>query len=209
VDLNLMALRFTTMPGVFRQRNGSIERVSAAIRAAVILAIMLTAGCGVPSVTNVTPERVVTGEASATAGTQFPAGGEPVAVATTPTGGNLYTANLLDGTISAFTVQSTGSLAPVNGSPFQTGLHPVALCVTSNGRFLYVASSGGQNVSGFAISDGGTLTQAGSPSPAGFSPLSVSADATGNFLYVTSGVDNSLSAFRIDQSCASRKPYPG
>ena len=121
-------------------------------------------------------------------------------VAITPSGGNLYTANLLDGTISAFTVQSNGSLAPVNGSPFQTGLHPVALCVTSNGRFLYVASSGGQNVSGFAISAGGTLTQAGTPSPAGFSPLSVSADATGNLLYVTSGVDNSLSAFRIDQS---------
>jgi hypothetical protein len=77
-------LRFTSMRGVFRQKNGSNERVSAAIRAAVILAITLTAGCGVPSVTNVTPERVVTGEASATAGTQFPAGGEPVAVAMTP-----------------------------------------------------------------------------------------------------------------------------
>ena len=154
-----------------------------------------------PSVTNVTPERVVTGEASATTGTQFPTGGEPVAVAMTSSGGNLYTANLLDGTISAFTVQSTGSLAPVNGSPFQTGLHPIALCVTSNGRFLYVASSGGQNVSGFAISDGGTLTQAGSPSPAGFSPLSVSADTTGNFLYVTSG--GSTTAF---QRFASTSP---
>lgn len=141
--MNLMVLSFTRMPSVFRQMNGSIERVSAAIRAAVILAIALTAGCGVPAVTNVTPERVVTGEASATAGTQFPAGGEPVAVAMTSSGGNLYTANLLDGTISAFTVQSNGSLAPVNGSPFQTGLHPIALCVTSNGRFLYVASSGG------------------------------------------------------------------
>ena len=195
-----MALRFRTMPDIFRRMDDPIGRVSAAIRAAVILAITLTAGCGVPSVTNVTPERVVTGEASATAGTQFPAGAEPVAIAITPSGGDLYTANLLDGTISAFAVQSTGGIGAVNGSPFQTGLHPVALCITSNGRFLYVASSGGQNVSGFAISDGGALTQAGTPNPAGFSPLSVSADATGNFLYVTSGVDNSLSAFRIDQS---------
>src|SRR5271169_5241836 len=116
------------MPDIFRRMDGPIGRVSAAIRAVIILAITLTAGCGVPSVTNVTPERVVTGEASASAGTQFPAGGEPVAVAITPSGGNLYAANLLDGTISAFTVQSTGSLAAVNGSPFQTGLHPVALC---------------------------------------------------------------------------------
>jgi hypothetical protein len=59
-----MALRFATMPGVFRPMSGSIERASAAIRAAVILGIALTAGCGVPSVTNVTPERIVTGEFS-------------------------------------------------------------------------------------------------------------------------------------------------
>ena len=81
--------------------NCLVGRASAAIQAAAILAITLTAGCSVPSVTNVTPERVVTGEASATTGTQFPAGGEPVAVAITPSGGNLYAANLLDGTISA------------------------------------------------------------------------------------------------------------
>jgi len=169
-----MALRFTTMCGFFKRRNGSIGRASAAIRTAVILAIALTAGCSVPSVTNVTPERVATGEASATAGTQFPAGAEPVAIAITPNGGNLYAANLLDGTISAFAVQSTGGIGAVNGSPFQTGLHPVALCITGNGRFLYVASSGGQNVSGFAISDGGALTQAGTPNPAGFSPHGLS-----------------------------------
>ena len=41
--MNLMVLSFTRMPGVFRQMNGSIERVSAAIRAAVIVAIALTA----------------------------------------------------------------------------------------------------------------------------------------------------------------------
>jgi hypothetical protein len=80
----------------------------------------------VPSVTNVTPERLATGETPGSAGTQFPAGGEPVAIAT-PVGGNLYAANLLDGTVSAFAVQSTGGLAAVNGSPFQTGLHPIGL----------------------------------------------------------------------------------
>ena len=186
------------MPGIFRGMNGS--RSIGGDPSGGNSAITLTAGCGVPSVTNITPERIVTGEATVAVGSQFPAGGEPVAIAITPGGGNVYAANLLDGTISAFTVQSTGSLAAVDGSPFQTGLHPVALCITSNGRFLYVANSGGQSVSGFAISAAGTLTQVGTPSPAGFSPVGVSADATGNFLYVTSAIDNSLSAFRIDQS---------
>src|ERR1039457_4411923 len=88
--------RYIGMPASGRM-NGSIGRISAAIRAAEILSIALIAGCSVPSVTNVTP--VVTGEASAIAGTQFPAGAEPVAIAITPDGGNLDTANLRDGTI--------------------------------------------------------------------------------------------------------------
>jgi 6-phosphogluconolactonase (cycloisomerase 2 family) len=179
---------------------GAVGQASAEIRTAALLAIVLMAGCGVPAVTNVTPERIATGEIPGIAGTQFPTGGEPVAIAITPDGGGLYTANLRDGTISAFAVQSNGSFVTVNGSPVQTGLHPIALCITNNGHFLYVASAGQQNVSGFAISASGTLTAAGTPRPAGLSPVSVAADATGNFIYVTSAGDNSLSAFRIDQS---------
>src|SRR5271155_3989232 len=163
----------------FGRMIGSVGQASAVIRAAAILAIMLTAGCGVPAVTNVTPERIATGEIPGSAGTQFPTGAEPVAIAITPDGASLYTANLRDGTISAFAVQSNASLVAVNGSPFQTGLHPIALCITSNGRFLYVASAGQQNVSGFAISANGMLTAAGTPRPAGLSPVSVAADATG------------------------------
>jgi hypothetical protein len=66
-----MALRFTKMPGVFRPMNGLVVRAWTAIREVIILAITLIAVCNVPSITNVTPERVATGEASATAGTQF------------------------------------------------------------------------------------------------------------------------------------------
>src|ERR1700733_14011822 len=142
---------------------GSVGQASAAIRAATILAIVSTVGCGVPAVTNVTPERIASGEVPGVTGTQFPTGGEPVAIAIEPDGGSVYTANLRDGTISAFAVESNGSLAPVNGSPFQTGLHPIALSVTNNGRFLYVANAGQQNVAGFTISANGTLAAAGKP----------------------------------------------
>ena len=86
----------------FGRMIGSVGQASAVIRAAAILAIMLTAGCGVPAVTNVTPERIATGEIPGSAGTQFPTGAEPVAIAITPDGASLYTANLRDGTISAF-----------------------------------------------------------------------------------------------------------
>src|SRR5215469_16042910 len=100
--------------------NGLIGRIPAAFLAAELLSIALIAGCSVPSVTNVTPERVMTGEASASAGTQFPTDGEPVAIAITEAGNYLYTANLLNGIISAFSVQSTGGIAAIKGSPFQT-----------------------------------------------------------------------------------------
>jgi hypothetical protein len=62
VDVNLMALRSTPMPGVFTRMNGSIRRVAATIQAAAIIAMALIVGCGVPSVTNVTPERLATGD---------------------------------------------------------------------------------------------------------------------------------------------------
>src|SRR5215472_7202471 len=115
--------------------SNSVGRTSRAVIATEVLLLALLAGCSVPSVTNVTPERLMSGQPSTVVGTQFATGNEPVAVAMTGTGTNLYTANLLDGTISAFKVRSTASIETINGSPFEAGLHPVALCITSDGRF--------------------------------------------------------------------------
>ncbi|PWT83383.1 MAG: hypothetical protein C5B58_06655 [Acidobacteria bacterium] len=178
----------------------AVGQKSRAVIATELLLLILLAGCSVPAVTNVTPERLMSGQSSTVVGTQFATGNEPVAIAMTRTGTNLYTANLMDGTVSAFKAGSSAAIEAVNGSPFEAGLHPVALCITNDGRFLYVANTGGQTVWGFSISDGGALIPAGSPTHAGFSPLGVAADATGNFLYVVSGADNSLSEFRINRS---------
>src|SRR5215469_592329 len=151
----------------------SVGPISIAVFATEVLLLTLFAGCSVPSVTNVTPERLMSGQSSTVVGTQFATGNEPVSIAMTGTGTNLYTANLLDGTISAFKVGSPAAIQTINGSPFEAGLHPVALCITNDGRFLYVANSGGQTIWGFSISDGGALIPAGSPTHAGFSPLAV------------------------------------
>jgi 6-phosphogluconolactonase (cycloisomerase 2 family) len=91
----------------------------------------------------------------------------------------LYTANVQDGTISAFTADdNTGVLTPVNGSPYASGTSvegvAVAPYTTSNGTsFLYAADPQAKSVRAYTI-DGNTGTLSpipGSPFPAGNAPL--------------------------------------
>jgi 6-phosphogluconolactonase (cycloisomerase 2 family) len=91
----------------------------------------------------------------------------------------LYTANVQDGTISAFTADdNTGVLTPVNGSPYASGTSvegvAVAPYTTSNGTsFLYAADPQAKTVRAYTI-DGNTGTLSpipGSPFPAGNAPL--------------------------------------
>jgi 6-phosphogluconolactonase (cycloisomerase 2 family) len=109
----------------------------------------------------------------------FVTGSDPLYIAFVPvTLGSqafLYTANVLDGTISAFTADdNTGVLTPVNGSPFSSGTSVGGLAVapytTSNGTFfLYAADPQSTVVRAYTI-DGNTGALSpisGSPFPAG------------------------------------------
>lgn len=91
----------------------------------------------------------------------------------------LYTANVQDHTISAFTADdNTGVLTPVNGSPYVSGTSIGGLAVTpmgtSNGSFfLYASDPGSQTVRAYTI-DGNTgalSPVSGSPFPAGTAPV--------------------------------------
>jgi 6-phosphogluconolactonase len=87
----------------------------------------------------------------------------------------LYTANVQDSTISAFTADdNTGVLTPVPGSPFAAGTSLGGLAVTPTGDFfLYAADPQAKTVRAYTI-DGntGVLTPLpGSPFPAGNAPM--------------------------------------
>ena len=90
----------------------------------------------------------------------------------------LYTANVQDGTISAFTADdNTGVLTPVNGSPYPAGTSvgglATSLTFTASGNyFLYAADPQASNINGFIINGNtGQLSPiAGSPFAAGNSP---------------------------------------
>jgi 6-phosphogluconolactonase (cycloisomerase 2 family) len=123
-----------------------------------------------------------TGVLTALPGSPYVTGSDPLYVAVAPvTLGSqafLYTANVQDGTISAFTADdNSGVLTPVTGSPYVSGTSiggiTVAPYTTGNGTlFLYAADPQAKAVRAYTI-DGatGALSPiAGSPFQAGTAP---------------------------------------
>ena len=132
----------------------------------------------------------------------------PSAVAVTPDGKYLYSANQFTGTVSAFSVDSaSGALTAVATSPYVAGTSPSGLAITPNGNFLYVTNSGSSNVSAFTVCDhaspscvspdGHLEPLAGSPFSAGLGPVYIAISSTGNFAYVVDQISNQLSGYKI------------
>lgn len=112
-------------------------------------------------------------------GSPFTTGSGPTQIAPVPVTSTaqafLYTANIQDGTISAFTVANgTGILTPVSGSPYASGTSigsvVASLTFTDSGNFfLYASDPQAETINAFTVdATTGALTPvAGSPFPAG------------------------------------------
>jgi 6-phosphogluconolactonase len=116
---------------------------------------------------------------------------------------HLYVTNTGSFNVSAFTINSDGSLTLVPGSPFPVGNFPAFTLVDLKHRFLYVtAGSGGGSsaIWGFHINTDGSLT------PVPGSPFATPAATTGggaavsepggDFLYLTNS-NNTVSVYSI------------
>jgi 6-phosphogluconolactonase (cycloisomerase 2 family) len=122
-----------------------------------------------------------TGSLTALPQSPFTTGNDPLHMAYVPltadAQGFLYTANVQDGTISAFTADNTtGVLTPVNGSPYTSGTSVWGLSqmLTSSGNFfLYAADPEAETVVAYTINPNtGALTPLqGSPFTAGSAPM--------------------------------------
>lgn len=109
-----------------------------------------------------------TGALNQVAGSPFPAGRGPLALATDPTAKLLFATNLFDDTLSAFAVDSnSGALTAVAGSPFPTHNVPVAVAVALDGKSVYVANSASGDLSVYSLN-----ATTGSLSPVAGSPFS-------------------------------------
>jgi 6-phosphogluconolactonase (cycloisomerase 2 family) len=98
----------------------------------------------------------------------FVAGNTPHNVRLDASGGHLYTANINDSTVSAFSVNA-GVLAPLAGSPFATGGVPNQVFIHPDGQVAFTADQATDTVTRFTVNADGTLARNGNAAtfPAG------------------------------------------
>ncbi len=131
-------------------------------------------------------------------GSPFVTGNGPEAVAFSPDGGLLVSANSGAGdNLSVFSVSSGGALSEVPGSPVPTGNDPVAVAFSPNGALLAAANEGDDTLSMFSVSPTGTLTQIGSPVATGSDPIAVAFDPSGGLLAIGNDNDDTVSMFAV------------
>jgi len=84
-------------------------------------------------------------------------------VVITPDGRYVYTANFGSGTISSYSIATSGTLTLINGAAASLGntSQPVDLSLSADGRFLYLLLRGTGAVAAFRIEGNGSLTSLG------------------------------------------------
>lgn len=104
------------------------------------------------------------------------------------------------GTISGFSVSSTGSLTPVPGSPFSAGSTPTGIAIDPTSRFVYATDSIQNQLIVYNIQADGTLVPLNDgPFSAGNFPVGVTVDPRGLYLYVTNYNEQDISEYSINQ----------
>ena len=92
------------------------------------------------------------GQLTSVAGSPFPAGDTPCAIAVDPSGRFAYVVNQGDGTVSAYAIdRASGALTTVGGSPFVTGPSPTSVAIDPSGKSLYVTNANSGTVAGYTI----------------------------------------------------------
>jgi 6-phosphogluconolactonase (cycloisomerase 2 family) len=112
--------------------------------------------------------------------------------------------------VSAFTINTDGSLAQVTGSPFAAGLAPVSLTVDPSKNFLYVADLNSNQVSGYRINIGSGALAATNPATVstGTRPVALAFHSQGHFLYVANISSDSISGFQLTPQTGALVPLP-
>ncbi|HWO35381.1 MAG TPA: beta-propeller fold lactonase family protein [Candidatus Acidoferrum sp.] len=130
----------------------------------------------------------------------YSTGINPYGLAITPKGGFLYTANNINDSISEFTIEADGSLAPFANSPFgQPYPGPLALQIDKSGTYLYVANQASTFVSAYSIgSDGALVGLTTSPFSTGADPSVLANDKAGKYLFVGNQKSPAIQSFSLD-----------
>jgi 6-phosphogluconolactonase (cycloisomerase 2 family) len=82
-------------------------------------------------------------------------------IAVSKNGKFAYSTNAGSDSVSAYRVETDGSLSLIQGAAGSTGGSPIDAGVSNNGRYLYVLNGRTHNLSAFAIQADGTLSPLG------------------------------------------------
>jgi 6-phosphogluconolactonase len=151
----------------------------------------------------------------------FPEGNVPTSLAFDPVNAFLYAANVDDGTIVGYLVQSSstpaGELAPLSWSPQVASAAmtpaPFAVAVHPSGLYVYVTDKSNNTLTEYdasssALTVANTYTTS-SPVSVGTAPEGIAIDPTGNYLYVSNANDGTVSAYIISQTDGSLTAVTG
>jgi 6-phosphogluconolactonase (cycloisomerase 2 family) len=162
-----------------------------------------------------------TGALTAVAGSPFEGRSIPTSLAFDASGTYLYIAGYngvtadATGVISAYSVNSSGGLAPLATYTVPSDLNTVAVA----GNYLYVAGFYANSITVLSIGSLGELSQnvPGSPFATDTGPVSIAVNPSGSVLYTanegmptaTEATPGSISAFTVDSSTGALAPVPG
>jgi len=151
-------------------------------------------------------------------GSPVATGVQPTAMTTTPDGKTMFIVNAVGtvtnpgGTVTAYTVNSNGTLTVAGTGVNTGGSTSVALAADPAGKFLFVANQGTSSdvasgtISVFAINGTG-LKLVGSPistalqgEVGGSGPSAVAVSPVGNYLYVANQFSNNVEEFTFDST---------
>ena len=106
-----------------------------------------------------------------------------------------------NGTVSGFSVSSSGVLTAVPGSPFSAGTTPTGIAVDLTSRFLYTTDSVQNQLIAYDILAGGALQPlTNGPFATGTFPVNLVVDPRDKYLYVSNYNASTISAFTISQA---------
>jgi len=105
------------------------------------------------------------------------------------------------GTISGFSIGSTGALTALPGSPYLAGTTPTGIAIDPTSRFVYATDSVQNELIVYDVqSDGSLLALENGPFQTGTFPVAATVDPRGLYLYVSNFNSNNINEFSINQS---------
>jgi 6-phosphogluconolactonase len=137
------------------------------------------------------------GTLTAIAGSPWPAGTRPSAIAS-DSGGHVYVTDGAKSVVLAYSVTATSGVLSQQGS-FPTGNGPSAIVVDSTGSFAYVANAQDATITAYSVSSG-VLTRVGSYTT-GTQPVAIGIDPSlHQYLYTANFLGNNVNGFQLSST---------